>query len=61
MADKVNCREASRLLSLAFERRLSAAELQALEQHLDKCLMCRSFGSQLKFLHQASEKFRIGN
>ena len=58
MADSVNCREASRLLSIAYERRLTAAELQSLQAHLDKCFMCRNFDSQLKFLHQASEKFR---
>jgi hypothetical protein len=61
VADSVNCREASRLLSLACERPLSAAELEALERHLDKCLMCRNFDSQLKFLHRASEKFRSGD
>ena len=58
MADSVNCREASRLLSIAYERRLTAQELQSLQAHLDQCFMCRSFDSQLKFLHQASEKFR---
>ncbi len=58
MADSVNCREASRLLSIAYERRLTADELQSLQGHLDQCFMCRNFDSQLKFLHQASEKFR---
>jgi len=58
VADSVNCREASRILSIAYERRLTAAELESLQAHLDKCFMCRNFDSQLKFLHQASEKFR---
>ncbi len=58
MGDSANCREASRLLSIAYERRLSAAELQSLQAHLDQCFMCRSFDSQLRFLHQASERFR---
>ena len=58
MADSVNCREASRILSIAYERRLSPAELVSLQAHLDQCFMCRNFDSQLKFLHQASEKFR---
>jgi predicted anti-sigma-YlaC factor YlaD len=60
MADKVDCRAASRLLSAAFERVLSAEELQALQVHLDRCLMCRNFESQLKFLHRAAERFRTG-
>jgi hypothetical protein len=59
LADSVDCRAASRLLSLAYERRLVASELQALQSHLDKCFMCRNFDSQLKFLHQASERFRV--
>lgn len=59
MGDSVDCREASRLLSLAYDRRLTAAELASLQGHLDKCFMCRSFDSQLKFLHQASQRFRV--
>ena len=59
--EKVNCREASRLLSMACERRLSPDELQALQAHLDRCLMCRNFESQLKFLQKASERFRTGD
>lgn len=58
MADSVNCREASRLLSVAYERRLTPDELQALQAHLDQCFMCRNFDSQLKFLHTAAQKYR---
>lgn len=60
MADDAegNCREASRLLSVAYERKLSAGELEQLQLHLDKCFMCRNFDSQLRFLHRASERFR---
>lgn len=53
-----NCREASRLLSIVYERKLSAEGLGELRAHLDACLMCRSFDSQLKFLHLASQRFR---
>ena len=35
----LNCRNASRLLSLACERPLEAEELLALKRHLDECLM----------------------
>jgi predicted anti-sigma-YlaC factor YlaD len=58
LADSVDCRAASRLLSVAYERRLSADEVAALQRHLDKCFMCRNFDSQLKFLHQAAQKYR---
>ena len=60
-AETVDCRAASRLLSIAYDRKLSAAEAEALIYHLDRCLMCRNFDSQLKFLHRASEKFRSGS
>ena len=56
--DRVDCRAASRLLSLAYERHLTPEELARLQAHLDRCFMCRNFDSQLKFLHQASEKYR---
>jgi len=56
--ETVDCRNASRLLSIAYERRLTAHESAALTYHLDRCLMCRNFDSQLKFLHEASERFR---
>jgi len=56
--DKVNCREASKLLSVAYERRLTPEELGALQSHLDKCFMCRNFESQLRFLHDASRIYR---
>ena len=58
MQDDVSCRAASQLLSVAYERKLSAEELDALQRHLDECLMCRNFDSQLKFLHNASQRYR---
>ena len=58
MKDEVNCRAASRLLSIAYERRLEPGELDALQRHLDKCFMCRNFDSQLKFLHGAAQRYR---
>ncbi len=56
--DDLNCRQASRLLSLACERPLDARELRSLKMHLDECLMCTNFEMQLRFLHKASEVFR---
>jgi hypothetical protein len=56
----LNCREASRLMSLACERPLEAQELRALKMHLDECLMCVNFEQQLKFLHRCAEVFRSG-
>ena len=56
----LNCRNASRLLSLACERPLNGDELRALKQHLEECLMCTNFEQQLAFLHKASKAFRTG-
>lgn len=61
MADDLDCRRASRLLSLAFERTLTQDEVEALRRHLDQCRMCRNFEAQLKFLHKAAERFRSGD
>lgn len=58
--NSVNCRKASRLLSLACERSLEADELQALKRHLDACLMCRNFETQLGFLRKAASRYRKG-
>ena len=56
----LDCRRASRLLSLAYERPLDANEERALRIHLDKCVMCANFEAQLDFLHKASHRFRTG-
>ena len=58
--EDLNCRKASRLLCLACERPLDAQELRALKMHLDECLMCTNFESQLEFLHKAAGAFRAG-
>lgn len=58
---ELNCREASRLLSLASDRELQAAELDALARHIDECLMCKNFSVQLKFLGKAAKAYRRGD
>jgi hypothetical protein len=61
-ADKdLNCREASRLLSLACDRSLEAPELQALARHIDECLMCKNFSVQLDFMRKAASAYRTGD
>ena len=56
----LDCREASRLLSLALERALSDAERIALRRHLDECLMGVNFEAQLGFLREAARRYREG-
>jgi predicted anti-sigma-YlaC factor YlaD len=62
MADSADiaCRRATRLLSLACERKLDEHEVQILQRHLDACLMCRNFSTQLDFLRNASRRFARG-
>jgi hypothetical protein len=55
--DDLDCRHASRLLSLAYERELTEAERTALRHHLDECLMCTNFELQLAFLREAAKRY----
>ena len=58
---ELNCREASRLLSLACERSLDQTELKLLAEHIDECLMCKNFSTQLKFLGKVARAYREGD
>ncbi|HQZ45352.1 MAG TPA: zf-HC2 domain-containing protein [Usitatibacteraceae bacterium] len=53
----LDCRRASRLMSIASERELTPEERLALREHLDRCLKCRHFEGQLKFLREASRRY----
>jgi hypothetical protein len=55
---ELDCRRASRLLSLACERELDANEAAALAHHLSECLMCTNFKGQLEFLRRAASAYR---
>jgi hypothetical protein len=58
--DDLDCRTASKLLSVAWERPLDDNERSALKLHLDACFMCRNFEAQLEFLRKAASRFRTG-
>ena len=61
MADderELSCREAARLLSIAFERALTPDEAGKLKLHLDDCDDCQHYDVQLRFLHEAAQRFR---
>jgi hypothetical protein len=59
MADEreLSCREAARLLSVAFERVLTPQESAELKLHLDDCDDCQHYDVQLRFLHEAAKRF----
>lgn len=57
----LDCRRASKLLSLAGERPLSAEEAAALRRHIEECFMCANFEEQLRFLREAAKRYRAGS
>ena len=52
----LNCKDASRLQSHTYERKLSARELVALKLHLLICKGCRGFAQHLRLIHQACRR-----
>lgn len=53
----LNCKEATRLMSEAQDRRLSLSEKMSLEIHLSLCKGCRQFDRQMDFLRQACQRW----
>jgi hypothetical protein len=49
----MNCREATRTLSEAQERKLPLGERALLKLHLALCQSCHRYGEQLRFLRAA--------
>ena len=55
---KLNCKEASRLISQAMDLKLTLAQRAALRVHLSACEACARFGAQLSVLRSAMRKYR---
>jgi predicted anti-sigma-YlaC factor YlaD len=49
----LSCKEATRLMSDAQDRKLGLAERLQLDLHLAICKGCRNFGDQMAFLRRA--------
>ncbi|WP_096087534.1 zf-HC2 domain-containing protein [Agaribacterium haliotis] len=54
----LSCREVTRLLSLAQERKLNFSERMQLKMHLMMCKRCKSFSGNLNTLRKAMQKFK---
>ena len=54
---EINCREASRLLSLSLDRELTSEERERLDHHLPLCTACRNFKVQVGFLRGAARRY----
>ena len=50
------CKEASRLQSLALDRKLSLMQRIGLRIHLLLCKWCHRYGKQIRFLHDATRE-----
>lgn len=53
----MNCREATRLMSEARDRKLSLREQVSLRLHWSMCAGCREFDRQMDFLRAAMRDF----
>lgn len=53
----LSCKDATRLLSEAQDRKLGLSERMSLEIHLAICHGCNNFGKQMRFLRQACRDF----
>lgn len=49
----LSCKDATRLMSEAQDRKLAVSEKMGLELHLMICKGCTNFGKQMDFLRQA--------
>jgi len=54
----LSCKEASRVVSQAQERSLSAFERWKLRMHLTVCDQCARFERQIRFVREALRKYR---
>lgn len=54
---KLNCEQATRMMSESQERQLGTAERTVLRMHTWICSGCRNFGGQLGFIRQAMKGF----
>ena len=52
-ARKINCKEASRLISQGLDREMTVADRISLRMHLAVCDACNKFKAQLEFVRRA--------
>ena len=58
MTKTLDCREATRLLLEDVERALPSAERLALRVHVNVCIACQRFVSQIDFMRRATRAWR---
>ncbi len=55
---KLNCKEASRLISQSMDQKLTLTQRASLRLHLSVCEACTRFGAHLNHLRTAMKKYR---
>jgi predicted anti-sigma-YlaC factor YlaD len=53
----LNCKQATALMSMGMDRKLTLFERVGLRLHLSMCSGCRNFSKQMDFLRQSFRKF----
>ena len=53
----ISCKEATRLISVSSERKLTLKERLELKIHLSVCSLCVNFSKQIKYLSQFSSLY----
>lgn len=56
----MNCREATRLMSEGYERKLTLRERVALRVHRMMCVGCTNYGKHMVFVRKATKRLREG-
>ena len=57
----MNCKQATRLLSDAQERKLTLMEKSTLKMHTAMCSSCRNFGKQMGIIRSLSREYLKGD
>ncbi len=57
----LNCKEATKLMTLGMDRKLGTGQKLSLRFHLMMCGGCRNFSKQMDFLRQGVRKFTERN
>ena len=57
----MNCKEATRLMSDEYERKLTFRERLALKMHRLMCIGCTNYGKHLAALRKAARRLREGS
>ena len=56
----LNCKEATRLMSEGYDRKLTLGERLSLKMHTMMCIGCTNYGRHMDFVRKAAKRLREG-